>query len=109
LHPSELQTAFICSKQPISRLNIFTPQKIFCLVAKQKVFSFKIFEKNTVNWHMINNSISLKVSRNSILYINFPEVFLRIAKLCKQTTATIGAKLEISIKCNGVFKQWNLF
>jgi len=70
---------------------------------------------------MINNSIYLKVSRNSILffthtydrfyilYINFPQVFLRVAKLCKQTTATIVAKLEISIKCNGVFKQWNLF
>jgi len=44
-----------------------------------------------------------------ILYINFPLVFLRIAKLCKQTTATIVAKLELSFKCNGVFKQWNLF
>jgi len=67
------------------------------------------------------DSISLKVSQNYILlfthtydrlyilYINFPQVFLRIAKLCKQTTATIVAKLELSFKCNGVFKQWNIF
>jgi len=70
---------------------------------------------------MTNNSISLKVSqksilffthtydRLSILYINFPQVFLRIAKLCKQTTATIVAKLALSCKCNGVLKQWYLF
>ena len=69
---------------------------------------------------MTNNSIS-KVSRNSflffthtydrlyILYINFPQVFLRIAKLCKQTTATIVANVEFSFKFNSFFKQWNLF
>jgi len=48
---------------------------------------------------MTGSSSSASTSHKSIL---------RIAKLCKHTTATIVAKLELSFKRNGAFKQWNL-
>jgi len=81
----------------------------------------KILKTTQLTEISTNNSISLKVSRNSILffthiydrlyilYINFPQVFLRIAKMRKKITATIVAKLVSSFKYNGVFKQMEYF